>query len=74
MTVPTPAADAPATTPEPYTIWALHCPFRKDGAPVLGTFGSETRGVVIIEVETWKRLCRDVPQLQTAQFRVGTFE
>lgn len=58
----------------PYRIWAAHCPFRKNGTPVLGTMGSGIRTVIVIEADTWKRLCADVPQLQTTQFEVGTFE
>ena len=57
-----------------YRIWALHCPFRKSGTPVLGNFGATTKPVVILTMETWKRLCADVPQLQTTQFEVGTYE
>ena len=59
---------------EPYRIWALHCLFRKDGTPSLGTFGKTERPVIIMTVETWKRLCADVPQLQTTQFEVGQYE
>jgi hypothetical protein len=63
----------PATaTPLP-RIWTAHCPFNKAGAPVLGNFGKEIRGVVIMEMTTWNKLCQDVPALQTMQFEVGTF-
>lgn len=55
-----------------YRIWALHCPFRKDGTPVLGTFGTRVRGVIVIPVETWGRMVEDIPQLATAQFEVGS--
>lgn len=71
----------PETPPAPdvgekpkYRIWAAHCPFRKSGTPVLGTMGSTIRGVVVFEMETWTRLCQDVPQLQTTLFEVGTFD
>jgi hypothetical protein len=57
-----------------YRIWALHCPFNKKGFPVVGSFGSTERSVIIIPVETWKRLCADVQQLQTTQFEVGSYE
>lgn len=57
---------------KPYRIWALHCLFRKNGTPVLGTFGASEAAVVIMTMETWNRLCRDVPQLQTTQFEVGS--
>lgn len=57
-----------------YRIWAMQCPFRKTGSPVLGTFGASIRGVVIFDVATWKRLCQDVPQLQTTMFEVGSYE
>jgi hypothetical protein len=56
-----------------YRLWALHCPFRKDGTPVLGTFGAREQAVVILTLETWKRLCADVPQLQTTQFEVEAY-
>lgn len=64
-------------TPDPkptYRIWALSCPFKKDGTPSLGTFGTTIRGVVIFDIATWKRLCADVPQLQTTMFEVGQYE
>lgn len=57
-----------------YRIWVMQCPFRKTGSPVLGTFGASIRGVVIFDIETWKRLCQDVPQLQTTMFEVGSYE
>lgn len=70
MTTP-PAAPVP--TPK-FRIWALHCPFRKNGTPVLGTFGGSIRGVVIFEMETWNRLCKEIPQLQTTEFEVGHYD
>lgn len=60
--------------PQPRRIWVLHCPFRKTGSPVLGTFGRTVEPVVIMRMETWKKLCEDVPQLQTTQFEVGSVE
>lgn len=56
------------------TIWVLACPFRKDGSPVLGSFGKMVRSIVIIETETWKQLCEDIPELGKVEFRVGTQE
>jgi len=41
---------------------------------VLGTFGASSEPVVIMTMETWKKLCEDVPQLQTTQFEVGTYD
>ena len=55
-------------------IWALHCPFRKNGSPVLGTFGARIQPIVMMTMETWKQLCADVPALQTMQFEVGTVD
>ena len=60
--------------PKSYRIWALPCPFKKSVFPVLGSFGAREDSVVIMTVATWKRLCADVPQLQTTQFEVGTYE
>lgn len=57
-----------------YRIWVLHCPFKKNGAPSLGTFGATESPVVIFKLETWKKLCADVPQLQSTQFEVGSYE
>ena len=55
------------------TMWVLECPFKKSGFPVVGTFGKTTKPVVIMTTETWKQLCKDVPQLQTMQFNVGHY-
>lgn len=57
-----------------YRIWTMECPFRKTGSPVVGNMGSSVKTVVIFEMETWKRLCEDVPQLQTTMFEVGSYE
>lgn len=54
-----------------YRIWMMHCPCRKTGSPVVGTFGRTIQPVVIMRMETWTRLCQDVPQLQTTMFDVG---
>lgn len=57
-----------------YRIWALECPFNKRGVPVMGQFGRTSRGVIVIDVATWQRLCADVPQLQTTMFEVGSYD
>lgn len=57
----------------PYRIWTLMCPFKKNGFPSVGSFGASVDGVVIMKIETWKRLCADVPQLQTTAFDVGHY-
>lgn len=57
---------------KPLTIWVLPCPFRKDGAPVLGTMGSTVDNVVVMRTETWAQLCKEIPALGTMKFRVGT--
>jgi hypothetical protein len=59
---------------KPLRIWAAHCPFRKTGSPVLGTMGSSIKPVVVMTMDTWNKLCADVPALQTMQFEEGTFE
>ena len=64
------------TTAEParYRIWVAHCPFKKNGAPSLGSFGRSIDQVVVFRMATWKKLCEDVPQLQTTMFEVGSDE
>lgn len=57
-----------------YRIWVTHCLFKKNGFPSLGTFGRSEAPVVIMTTATWRRLCADVPQLQTTQFEVGSQE
>jgi hypothetical protein len=57
-----------------FRMWVAHCPFRRDGSPVLGTMGSRIEPVVVMTTETWKRLCEQVPALQTTEFQVGTFQ
>lgn len=57
---------------EPYTMWVAHCPFSKHGTPVLGTMGRTIEPVIVMTTAEWTRLCADVPQLQTTQFRVGS--
>lgn len=53
-------------------IWAMHCPFRKNGTPVLGSFGATERAVVIIPMTTWTKLCQEIPELGRMQFQVGS--
>lgn len=57
---------------EKLRIWAFHCPFRKTGSPVLGSFGATIRPVVIVPMETWTKLCREIPELGARQFEVGS--
>jgi hypothetical protein len=59
---------------KPPRIWALHCPFNKRGFPVLGNFGYTERDVIIVPVETWNKLCAEIPQLQTMRFEVGSYD
>lgn len=61
-------------TVRPFRIWVADCPFRRNGSPVLGTMGSSVRTIIVIEDETWRRLCAEVPQLAATHFEVGTFE
>ncbi len=56
---------------KPIRMWVMECPFRKSGSPVLGSFGASSDNVVIFRIEAWKRLCAEVPQLQTTVFEVG---
>lgn len=58
----------------PYTIWKLDAPFNKKGFPVMGTFGSTARTVVVMEVETLKRMLNEHASLATAEFRIGTYQ
>jgi hypothetical protein len=67
-------ADLSAALTAKFRIWVIHCPFRKDGTPVVGTFGAAVEPVVVFKMETWKRLCEAVPALQTTQFEVGSYD
>lgn len=71
---PVHAENATSGVPSTFRMWAMHCPFRKTGSPVLGTFGAREEAVVILTLATWKALCVAVPQLQTTQFEVGRYE
>ena len=66
-------AEPVSVDPPKYRIWVMHCPFRKTGTPVLGTFGAQIEPVVIFKMATWKRLCQDIPALQTTMFEVGSY-
>jgi hypothetical protein len=57
-----------------YRIWVAHCLFKKNGFPSLGTFGASEAPVVIMTLKIWEQLCKDVPQLQTTNFEVGSQE
>ncbi len=58
---------------KPFRMWAMHCAFKKDGFPSLGTFGKSIEPVVILTMEEWLRLCDAVPQLADTQFEVGAY-
>lgn len=55
-----------------FRIWALHCPFRTNGTPVLGSFGKRIEPVVVMTMATWTELVRAHPSLALEQFQVGT--
>ncbi len=59
---------------QPFRMWAMHCPFKKDGFPVLGSFGKTIQPVVILTMTEWNRLCEAVPQLADTQFEVGSYD
>ncbi len=61
----------PAALPTKYRVWVARCPFKKNGAPSLGTFGKTIAPVIVMRMETWNRLCAAIPDLQTTQFEVG---
>lgn len=63
---------SPALPKEPTRIWAVLCPFKKNGFPSLGTFGASEAPVVIIPMEAWEKLCREIPELAARQFEVGS--
>lgn len=60
------------TAGAPFRIWALHCPFKKDGFPSMGTFGKTIKPVIVMEVATWTALCAKHPGLATELFEVGS--
>jgi hypothetical protein len=73
MSDPTPT-DVQASKPKPqHRIWGLSCPFNKQGVPVVGSFGSRIRQVVIMDVATWTALCKEHPTLGATEFEVGTY-
>lgn len=59
---------------KPVRMWVLECPFNKRGVPVMGTFGSRSGHVIVFTSAAWQQLCKDVPQLQTTQFEVGSYD
>ena len=59
---------------KPFRIWALHCPFKKDGFPSLGTFGKTIEPIIIMKVDTWTKLCAKHPSLSEEQFEVGSYD
>jgi hypothetical protein len=59
-------------TERPTRIWVTYCPFKKSGFPSIGTFGKSIAPVVSMRLETWQRLCREIPELATHQFEVGS--
>ena len=59
---------------KPLRIWAMHCPFRKTGSPVLGSMGTSVRPVIVMTMETWYALCQRFPEIQTMQWEVGTYD
>ena len=65
------AAPQPLDGTEPTIYVAKMAPLRKDGSPVLGSFGAQIGSLVIMDLATWKRLCAENPGLQTTRFRVG---
>lgn len=58
----------------PTRIWVLHMPFKKNGFPVVGSFGAKTEGVVIMKLADWTAMCNEVEALKTRQFEVGHYE
>lgn len=62
------------TEQKPFRMWAMHCPFKKDGFPVLGSFGKEVKPVVIITMDEWNRLNEAIPELGRTMFEVGSYD
>lgn len=58
----------------PFRMWALHCPFRKDGFPAMGSFGKTIEPVIVMTTATWTKLCAKHPSLATEQFEVGSYD
>lgn len=61
-------------TSKPARIWVTPCAFKKNGFPSLGSFGARVANVVILPLETWTKLCAEIPELGKRQFEVGTQE
>lgn len=73
-----PSPDAGSAAPRAdvkprHLIWGMSCPFNKQGVPVVGSFGSCIRNVVIIPAETWTALCKEHPTLAATEFEVGIY-
>lgn len=65
---------SPALETKATRIWVLHMPFKKNGFPVVGSFGARTEGVVIMKLSDWTAMCNEVEALKTRQFEVGHYE
>lgn len=59
---------------KPYLVWAGTTAFHTDGAPILGTCGASAERVVVMRVETFKRLVAENRDLATAQFNIGEMD
>jgi hypothetical protein len=57
---------------QPMRIWVLNMAFKKNGFPSVGSFGQRIAGVVILPIESWTRLCQEIPALGARQFEVGS--
>lgn len=64
----------PGDTRQPYPVFSLMGPARKDGVPVMGNFGARPEHWVIMTAETFKRLVRENQNLATARFEVATYD
>lgn len=59
---------------QPFRMWALHCPFNKDGFPSMGSFGRTIEPVIVMKMDTWIKLCAKYPDLGAEQFEVGSYD
>lgn len=59
---------------KPFRMWVMHCPFKKDGFPSLGSFGKDIKPVVIITMDEWNRLNESIPELAKTMFEVGSYD
>lgn len=74
MNAETPPPSAANLEPKPIRIWAVHMPFKKNGFPVVGTFGSREVAVVIMRMSDWTAMCNEIEALKTRQFEVGHYD